>query len=77
MCFGRLSFSMIGYDMPRDLLMLMDRETYKAVLVDASVVIASTRDLPWLRGGKATLMVSGYLDAVDVRAGSLCLVSGL
>jgi hypothetical protein len=57
---------MIGYDMSRDLLMLVDRETYKAILVDASLVVASTRDLPWLRGGKATLMVSGYLDAVDV-----------
>jgi hypothetical protein len=56
---------MIGHDVLNDLLLLADRELSKAILVDASVVIASTRNLPWLRGGKATIMVSGYLDPAD------------
>jgi hypothetical protein len=62
---------MIGHDVLNDLLLLADRELSKAILVDASVVIASTRNLPWLRGGKATIMVSGYLDPAD----DVCLYS--
>jgi hypothetical protein len=58
--------SMIGHDLSRDLLLLADRNMHKAILVDASIVIASTGKLPWLRGGKATLMASGYFEPADV-----------
>jgi hypothetical protein len=57
---------MIGYDASRDLLLLADRDLAIAILVDISIIVNSTRDLPFLRGGKATLMVSGYLEICEV-----------
>lgn len=58
---------MIGHDTSRDLLLLADRDLTIAILVDISVIVNSTRNLPFLRGGKATLMVSGYLEPCEVR----------
>jgi hypothetical protein len=58
---------MIGHDIATSMLLMADRELSTAIFVNASAVILFSNKLAWARGGKATLMVSGYLEPYDVR----------
>jgi hypothetical protein len=57
----------IAHDTASDLLMLAERDMSTAILVDASLCIDPAVSLPWLQGGKATIMVTGHLENAEVR----------